>query len=175
MRDDYAPNLELSTKLLATENNSILLYYKNLENANLKIGDYFVWVPPGDSRNEEDNDNTTKLAFKIQGEFFYWPNLLEQAPWNPQLQFFAVIDINTYHNITDTLAGNADKFIDKDRVKLYIKGSDTLNFTYFKESLENSDEVDRVDSYAESVKTIRSNPMFLLIIGQINSNLIYSL
>ena len=57
----------------------------------------------------------------------------------------------------------------------YIKGSDTLNFTYFKESLENSDEVDRVDSYAESVKTIRSNPMFLLIIGQINSNLIYSI
>jgi hypothetical protein len=174
MRDDFVPNFEEKMEILGSENYTLLLYEENLALSGQSIGSKFLWNNPYNYWVDILR-NKTEHEFKIIGNFHYWPRLLYEEPYDPQVEFFGVISYKTYNNIREELGNELNYALNTDQVKLYIKPMANMNQTFFRESLEEFEEVWWVDTYEDNLKLFRDAPQFLTTIGQINSYLIYSI
>ncbi|MHA2338600.1 MAG: ABC transporter permease, partial [Candidatus Hodarchaeales archaeon] len=173
IRNDFIVDAKKTVEELG-ENNTIMLYHENVELSGRKIGDSFLWTAPsyyGDYYQFERN--VTEHSFKIIGEFYYWPRLVDHRPWEPQNDYFGVMSLETYYNLTERLGTEAELALQIHQLSVYIKPNEKMNQTYFKETIQEFDGVGNVNSFIESNNLFKEHPLYLLIIGQINSNIIY--
>jgi ABC-type antimicrobial peptide transport system permease subunit len=98
---------------------------------------------------------------------------VEYEPWEPQNQYFGVMSFETYYNLTERLGIEAEYAIQIHEQTIYVKPNEKMNQTYFKETIQEFDGVGSIRSFTEEYSLFKEHPLYLLIIGQINSNIIY--
>jgi ABC-type antimicrobial peptide transport system permease subunit len=172
MKEEYVQDLENSLKKLDSDNASILIYEENLQASKRKIDDIFIWVSSEEADSEE---NQSIMVFTVRGIFKFWPNLLNYQPGNPRIQLFGIMNFETLNATLNRLNELSNNYITDQKLELYINPKASLNQTEFKLDLESLNEISVVDLFSEERDLLFNNAIFFSLIGQINSNILYTL
>jgi ABC-type antimicrobial peptide transport system permease subunit len=170
MKDEYVNNFENTLKKIDIDNSSILIYEGNLQASD--IDDIFIWIS---SEEVDPNKDQSILAFTVRGRFKFWPNLLSILPPNPRVQLFGVMNFNTFNTTRSQLGGLSSRYITNQKLELYINPKPSLNQTVFKSDLEKLTDVSTVELFSQEHDRLFNNALFFSLIGQINSNILYTL
>ncbi|OLS26552.1 MAG: hypothetical protein HeimC3_08710 [Candidatus Heimdallarchaeota archaeon LC_3] len=173
MRDDFVPNMEKSIKSLSEENRTVLMYHENLGVTGRDVGQKFVWRAPWYDDYIEEFRNQTNHELKVTGEFNYWPRLINWRPWEPQRELFGVISFETFNNMSEQLGNESEYAFHFYESVLYVQPKESMNQTLFVETLEELDGIASIQSYKRDIDFFKGNSLYLVVIGQINSNILY--
>ncbi|MFW9929243.1 MAG: FtsX-like permease family protein, partial [Candidatus Thorarchaeota archaeon] len=186
MREDFAPNLNNDMKNLE-ENGTILMLHQNMVDLDKNIGQNISWTNLNtnqgyiyDVNGNQIIRNYSSHDFKVVGEFSYWPKLVSSysnyypSTFTGYHPLVGVMSFNTYNNMKKQMGNESQYAIRSGTDYIYIKPKSDLNQTNFSLTLKKISGV-QVSSYQEQINAFKTNPLYLVIIGQINSNVIYSI
>jgi ABC-type antimicrobial peptide transport system permease subunit len=172
MKDEYIRNFENTLKKIDLDNSSILIYEGNLQASNRTLDDIFIWYS---SEKIEGIESPSLLSFTVRGTFDFWPNLLNYLPGNPRSQLFGIMNFKTLINTESQLGNFSGSYITNRYLELYVNPKPSLNQTLFKTELESLTEISEVRLYEQERDRLFNNALFFSLIGQINSNILYTL
>lgn len=192
MQDSFVPDFSAALKNLDKDNQSILLYEKNLKAIEGKVGDSLLW-PKRTWDSYENPFVGVPVHFTVRGAFRYWPNLLTDYYdiEYPKTQFLAVMGFETYENVVKIMKNETiteddpnyyeswDTGLRNGSLFLYIRTKDHANRTLIKDTLETLTEKTPAISYyslaEEEWEEDMRGPTVLSLFAQFNSNLIFCL
>lgn len=180
-RESYSSNFDNSLDKLASENMSILLFQRNLQEIQKSVGDSVIWPFRWD---DEYRPNPTEPVptynFKVIGTFDYFPRLYNWPPYNLRTEFIGAMGFETF-SIVEKMSENVSEQYEWDfgltnvELGLYLKPESSVNTTLLAGSLLNNTEVNYVQNYDEELKYVVDNPSNNSLFSLINSNVTFLL
>jgi ABC-type antimicrobial peptide transport system permease subunit len=172
MKEEYIQDFEKTLKKIDIDNSSILIYEGNLQSSQSNIDKIFIWIS---SEEADPEKNQSVMSFMVRGTFTFWPNLLNRLPVNPRVQLFGIMNFETFNATRDKFDDLGSSPITDQRLELYVNPKSSLNQTLFKSELESLTEISEVSLYEQERDRLFNNALFFSLIGQINSNILYTL
>lgn len=172
MREEYSPNWRDNINRLAATNLSVLLPEFNLKKYGIEIGDEVPF------ESEILNHQLT-----VVGQFRYWPNFInwipsEEGGYHPNL--YPVMSYETFQFLRESLVHPTssndfdDPVINQVSSEIYISPVEGSNMTLISEAFLGDVRVTSV-AIPSTSSEILEPPMGLVILGQVNSNVLFSI
>ncbi|MHA1983532.1 MAG: FtsX-like permease family protein [Candidatus Hodarchaeales archaeon] len=180
-KESYSNNMEENINGLSSENMSILLYSKNLQEINKEINDSVTWPFRWDDEYRQNpTESVPVYNFKIVGIFDYFPRLFRWPPYNLRTEFHGAMSLETF-SVVEKMSENVSEYLTWDfglenvNLGLYVKPKDSVNTTLLAGALLNNTKVTWVQNFDDDLKFAVENPSNNSLFSLINSNVTFLL
>jgi hypothetical protein len=180
-KESYSNNMEENINGLSSENMSILLYSKNLQEINKEINDSVTWPFRWDDEYRQNpTESVPVYNFKIVGTFDYFPRLFRWPPYNLRTEFHGAMSLETF-SVVEKMSENVSEYLTWDfglenvNLGLYVKPKDSVNTTLLAGALLNNTKVTWVQNFDDDLKFAVENPSNNSLFSLINSNVTFLL